>query len=90
MPDTDPSEKGASAGLRAALARAKERNAALLDLAPGGHCPLWYATLPTPTPDGRRLIGGWKTEESARLTLENLGYAVVIEAGGAGARRAAP
>lgn len=80
MPDTDPSAKGASAGLRAALARAEERNAALLDLAPAMYCPLWYATLPTPTADGRRVIGGWKTEESARLTLENLGFAVVKEA----------
>jgi hypothetical protein len=72
-----PADTDASVGLRAALARARRLDAALLDVASCGYLPLWYATLPTPRPDGRRVIGGWKTEKAARYVLESLGYRVV-------------
>lgn len=48
---------------------------ALIELA-GGPKPCWYAVLPYPRPDGRRVIGGYTTEDTARDACEKLGYQV--------------
>jgi len=66
-------------GMRAKLERARELDAALLDNAAGCRDRLWYAHLPAPRPDGCMVIGGWRSQESATMVLERLGYKVVMD-----------
>lgn len=69
-----------SPGFRRKLEEAQNSGYALLDCAPSvKNGAMWYATLPYPRPDGRRIIGGYTSQHSARLVLERLGYRVKLD-----------